>query len=69
MLNIDIAIVRDLNEEIQPDGEATCTFQSPPASKCPVASTLTKVDYYAINNVAWLKDFKNVLVIMLEKGI
>jgi hypothetical protein len=69
MLNIDVAIARDLENNIDSDGMASCSFLSPAATKCPLASTLSKAHSYGVDNTAWLKDFKIVLTIMLEKGL
>jgi hypothetical protein len=71
MLNADIAIVRDLGvqDNVEPSGFATCTFRFPKASMCPLASTLSKAGEYRENNLKWLKDFKKVLYLMLDKGL
>jgi hypothetical protein len=64
MLNVDIALARDL------DGFSflpSCTFKAP--NQCPLASTLSKVGTYRNDNMVWLQDFKAVLVKMLEKGL
>jgi hypothetical protein len=64
MLNVDIGLVRDM------DGFGflpACKFKGP--NMCPIASTLTKVGMYRNDNLAWLNDFKKVLVRMLEKGL
>jgi hypothetical protein len=44
MLNVDMAIVRDLgvNNSLEPSGLAMCTFRFPEVSMCPLASTLSK---------------------------
>jgi hypothetical protein len=63
MLNVDVALARDLEGlHFLPD----CKFHSP--NRCPVAATLTKAGLYRNNNLAWLEDFKKVLVRMLDKG-
>jgi len=65
MLNVDIALVRDLKGfRFLPD----CKFKAP-ENMCPIASTLTKVGMYRNDNLTWLNDFKRVLVRMLEKGL
>jgi hypothetical protein len=71
MLNVDIGIVRDLgeNSNLEPNGAATCTFRFPEVSMCPLASTLSKAGVYRDNNLEWLKDFKKVLHLMLNKGL
>jgi hypothetical protein len=70
MLNVDMAIVRDLGENNNlENGVASCTFRFPPTSMCPLAVTLSKAGVYRENNLLWLKDFKNVLHLMLNKGI
>jgi hypothetical protein len=66
MLNVDIALVRDLNEE---DIIAECEFKAPSKSRCPAAMTLTKAGVYRDNNQLWLEDFREVLLMMLEKGL
>jgi hypothetical protein len=71
MLNVDIAIVRDLgvNNNLRPNGLATCVFRVPEVSMCPLASTLSKAGVYRENNLEWLQDFKTVLYLMLNKGL
>jgi hypothetical protein len=71
MLNVDMAIVRDLGiqNNTEPSGFATCTFRFPPTLMCPLAATLSKAGVYRENNLEWLKDFKNVLYLMLSKGL
>jgi hypothetical protein len=71
MLNVDIALVRDLgeNNNLESNGSATCTFRFPVESMCPLASSLSKAGVYRDNNLTWLKDFKKVLNLMLKKGM
>jgi hypothetical protein len=71
MLNADIAIVRDLgvDNDLQSDGRALCTFRQPLATRCPLSETLTSAGIYRNDNAAWLADFKEALNIMLEKGM
>jgi hypothetical protein len=66
MLNVDIALVRDLSEE---DFFTACKFKSPIKSRCPAAETLTKAGVYRDDNELWLRDFREVLLMMLEKGL
>jgi hypothetical protein len=71
MLNVDMAIVRDLgvNGNLESSGFATCTFRFPEVSMCPLASTLSKAGVYRENNLEWLQDFEKVLKLMLNKGL
>ena len=71
MLNADIALVRDLGVEndLQADGRALCTFRNPVETRCPLSETLTAAGVYRNNNAAWLADFKDALNIMIEKGL
>ena len=71
MLNADIALVRDLgvDNDLQSDGRALCTFRQPLATRCPLSETLTSAGIYRNDNAAWLADFKEALNIMLEKGM
>ena len=71
MLNADIALVRDLGVEndLQADGRALCTFRNPIANRCPLSETLTSAGIYRNNNAVWLADFKDALNIMIEKGL
>jgi hypothetical protein len=64
MLNVDIALVRDLaGLGFLPD----CTFHSP--NRCPIADTLSKTGVYRNDNLLWLSDFKRVILRMLGKGL
>jgi hypothetical protein len=72
MLNVDIALVRDLgigNKLDKKTGLPLCTFNFPLVLKCPVSATLAKAGVYRENNSAWLADFKKVLIIMVTKGM
>jgi len=69
MLNADIAIVRDFDDSLDVGGEVSCTFRFPVEDRCPLAATLTKAGVYRNNNDEWLDDFKEVLILMLEKGL
>ena len=63
MLNVDVALVRDLGDfSFLPE----CNFKAP--KQCPLATTLSKTGVYRNNNLIWLADFKAVLVSMLNKG-
>jgi hypothetical protein len=64
MLNVDVALVRDVQEfGFLPE----CTFHQP--NRCPLADTLSKTGVYRNNNMEWLHDFKDVLNRMLSKGL
>jgi hypothetical protein len=64
MLNVDIALVRDLADlGFLPD----CTFHLP--KRCPIADSLSTTGLYRNDNLLWLSDFKRVLVRMLGKGL
>jgi hypothetical protein len=69
MLNVDIAIVRDLGVEndLEGDGDVSCSFKR--NNRCPLAETLTKAGIYRGNNALWLSDFKDVMIAMGEKGL
>lgn len=69
MLNVDIAIVRDLgvNNDLVDDGDVSCSFKR--RNRCPLAETLTKAGIYRGDNNLWLSDFKDVMIAMGEKGL
>jgi hypothetical protein len=69
MLTVDIAIARDLGNGGLSGVTATCAFRFPEANRCPLAETLTKAGVYRNNNDEWLRDFKRVLIVMVEKGL
>ena len=70
MLNVDIALVRNLEGgKLTDKGKPLCTFRFPEQKRCPAASTLSKAGLYRENNSAWLVDFKKVLIAMLKKGM
>jgi hypothetical protein len=72
MLNVDIALVRDLgikNQLVKATGQPLCTFLFPVVLKCPASALLAKAGVYRENNSAWLADFKKVLLIMVKKGL
>ena len=54
MLNVDIAVVRDLGigNKLEPKGRPLCSFRFPEQKKCPVSETLTKAGVYRKNNSA-----------------
>jgi hypothetical protein len=68
MLTVDIALARDLENNLL-GVTATCDFRFPVANRCPLAETLTKAGVYRNNNDEWVKDFKRVLIVMVEKGL
>ena len=68
MLNVDIAVARDLNGRLS-GSTSRCIFRPNASKSCPLADTLTKAGVYRNNNDAWLADFKKVLIIMVEKGL
>ena len=68
MLNVDIAVVRDLQGRLT-GSRATCVFRQNTFSSCPLAETLTKAGVYRNDNAVWLADFKKVLIVMVEKGL
>jgi hypothetical protein len=71
MLNVDIALVRDMDNRITGNGEPECEMNSgsPIAARCPLAVTLNQAGEYRNNNAAWLDDFKAALTTMLRKGL
>lgn len=69
MLNVDVAVFRDLKGKLGASGKPACTFRFPEQKRCPVAQTLTKSGVYRENNAVWLADFKKVIIAMLKKGM
>lgn len=67
MLNADIAIVRDLENDLAVGGQPTCRFRMP--DRCPLAATLTKAGIYRADNLEFLQDFREAFEIMLEKNL
>lgn len=69
MLNVDIALVRDLGSGKLTGSKANCVFRANTQKSCPMAKTMTKVGLYSSNKDEWLSDFKKVLNIMINKGL
>jgi len=70
MLNVDVALVRDLSGGYVPAENAYkfCTYKNPVNTRCPLAPTFGKAEEYAANNTLWLTDFKRVINMMIEKN-
>lgn len=69
MLNTDIALVRDLTDNIDTEtGEPSCSFRG--GGRCPLAAqTLAQAGVYRANNDIWLADFKAAFVKMINKNM
>jgi len=74
MTNVDIALVRDMEGFLAGDGKASCEFKERSNREqnrmrtCPVAHTLPQMAIYNSDNMAWLKDFRDVFTKMLLCG-
>merc|ERR1712127_313574 len=73
MTGSDMAIVRDLEGQLDDEGRASCEFKTPPKgspeSGCPVAKdTLGFVAEYKFNNAIFLEDFESAMKRMLLAG-
>lgn len=72
MLNVDIALVRDLTGFVDPDtGDVDCEFKRPDDGQpaCPMAENTMRLSaQYKFDNELWLSDFRNVLNRMLVNG-
>jgi hypothetical protein len=69
MLNTDIALVRDIDETVnmQGDGRVDCTFKG--ANACPTApDTLIHMIRYSNSREAFLDDFRDTLQLMIDNG-
>ena len=71
MLNVDISLVRDMDNLMTGNFEPLCEMNSgsPIAARCPLAVTLDQAGVYSNDNAAWLDDFKAALTTMLRKGL
>ena len=68
MLNADIALVRQLDgSNVQNNGRVNCRFVG--ENTCPVAEQSFRFAVeYTFDNMLWLRDFRQVMIIMIENG-